>query len=397
MTISFDYNDDHKLIRESVREWARKEAYEKIIEMDKKQKHDRQLIDQMGELGFLGVSIPEEYGGGGFDYISTGIVSEELEYVDTSLRVAISVHNGLNSMGILQWGNEEQKQKYLKPQAEGKKIATYGLTEPNAGSDVVGLETKAKEDGDYYIINGSKMWISLADVADHFITFAKTDSDKGHRGITAFLLEREFKGLSSGSIKDKLGVRAGNTGFLNYDDVVVPKENILGELGEGFKIAMSCLDNGRFTVAAGALGLAKAARDASVKYANERKSFGKKIGEHQLVQQHIAKMELGIETAEMLILKSGWMKNEGIRNTKETALAKWHATNVAWDAADAAVQIHGGNGFSAEFPVERMLRNSRGARIYEGTDEIQQIMQGQYALGYRVDKPLRMKMPSYKN
>ena len=211
------------------------------------------------------------------------------------------------------------------------------------------------------------------------------------------MLEREFKGLSSGSIKDKLGVRAGNTGFLNYDDVVVPKENILGELGEGFKIAMSCLDNGRFTVAAGALGLAKAARDASVKYANERKSFGKKIGEHQLVQQHIAKMELGIETAEMLILKSGWMKNEGIRNTKETALAKWHATNVAWDAADAAVQIHGGNGFSAEFPVERMLRNSRGARIYEGTDEIQQIMQGQYALGYRVDKPLRMKMPSYKN
>ena len=159
MTISFDFNDDHKLIRESVREWARKEAYEKIIEMDKKQKHDRQLIDQMGELGFLGVSIPEEYGGGGFDYISTGIVSEELEYVDTSLRVAISVHNGLNSMGILQWGNEEQKQKYLKPQAEGKKIATYGLTEPNAGSDVVGLETKAKEDGDYYIINGSKMWI----------------------------------------------------------------------------------------------------------------------------------------------------------------------------------------------------------------------------------------------
>ena len=277
MTISFDFNDDHKLIRESVREWARKEAYEKIIEMDKKQKHDRQLLDQMGELGFLGVSIPEEYGGGGFDYISTGIVSEELEYVDTSLRVAISVHNGLNSMGILQWGNEEQKQKYLKPQAEGKKIATYGLTEPNAGSDVVGLETKAKEDGDYYIINGSKMWISLADVADHFITFAKTDSDKGHRGITAFLLEREFKGLSSGSIKDKLGVRAGNTGFLNYDDVVVPKENILGELGEGFKIAMSCLDNGRFTVAAGALGLAKAARDASVKYANERKSFGKRL------------------------------------------------------------------------------------------------------------------------
>ncbi|MHA2503141.1 MAG: acyl-CoA dehydrogenase family protein [Candidatus Kariarchaeaceae archaeon] len=395
MTISFEWTDDHKLIRESVRDWARNEAAPKIPEMDIQQQSDRKLLEQMGELGFLGVSIPEEYGGGGFDYISTAIVSEELEYVDSSLRVAISVHNGLNSMGIYQWGTEEQKQKYLKPQAEGKKLATYGLTEPNAGSDVAGIETRAVEDGDFYILNGGKMWISLANVADHFVTFAKTNPDIGHRGLTAFLVEREFEGVSTGSIKNKLGVRAGNTGFINYDNVAVPKENMLGELGEGFKIAMSCLDNGRFTVAAGAVGLAKASRDAAVKYAGERKAFGKEIGQHQLVQRLIAHMEQGIDAAELLVLRAGWMKNEGIRNTKETAMAKWFATNVASQCADDAIQVHGGNGFSAEFPVERFWRNARGARIYEGTDQIQELMQGQYAMGYRVDKPLRMPLPPY--
>lgn len=396
MTVSFEWTDDHKLIRDTVRDWARNEAAPKIPEMDIKQESDRSLMMEMGELGLLGVSIPEEYGGGGFDYISMGIISEELEYVDTSLRVVISVHNGLNSLGLYQWGSEEQKQKYLVPQAKGEKLATYCLTEPNAGSDVAALETKADEDGDYYIINGAKMWISLADVADHFLVFAKTDRAKDHRGITAFIVEREYDGVSTGSIKNKLGVRAGDTGYLNFDDVAVPKENVVGELGEGFKIAMSCLDNGRYTVAAGAVGLAKASRDASVKYAKERETFGKEIGKHQLVQRLLAKMERGIDTAELLVLRAGWMKNEGKRNTKETAMAKWHATNVASECADDAIQIHGGNGFSAEFPVERYWRNARGARIYEGTDQIQQLIQGQYAMGYRQDKPLRKELPPYQ-
>lgn len=395
MTISFEFTDEHKILRESVRDYARTEVAPKIPELDKAQKYDRGVMEKMGELGFLGVSIPEEYGGSGMDYISTAIVSEEFEYVDSSLRVVISVHNGLNSMGIYQWGNEEQKQKYLTPQAQGKKLATYGLTEPDAGSDVAGMRTTAKEDGDFYILNGNKMWISLADTADNFLVFGKTDTSKGSRGISAFIVERGYQGLSTGSIKDKLGVRAGNTGLINFDNVPVPKENLVGELGEGFKIAMSCLDNGRFTVAAGGIGLAKASRDAAVKYANERQAFGEPIGKKQLVQRLLAHMQQGIDAAELLVLKAGWLKNVGRRNTRETAMAKWVATNVASQCADDSIQIHGAYGFSAEYPVERHWRNSRGARIYEGTDQIQEIMQGQYAMGYRVDKPLRKEMPAW--
>ncbi|MCH8906772.1 MAG: acyl-CoA dehydrogenase family protein [Candidatus Heimdallarchaeota archaeon] len=393
--INFELTDEQKILRESVREWAREKIAPKIPDMDVAQKYDRGIMDEMGELGFLGVSIPEKYGGSGMDYISTAIVSEELEYVDSSLRVVISVHNGLNSLGIYQWGNEEQKQKYLATQAQGKKLSTYGLTEPNAGSDVGGMLSNTKEDGDFYILNGNKIWISLADTADNFIIFAKSDISKGSRGISCFIVEREFNGVSTGSIKNKLGVRAGNTGFINFDDVPIPKENLLGELGEGFKIAMSCLDNGRFTVAAGSVGLAKAARAASVKYSKERKTWGKEIREHQLIQRLIAHMSRGIDTAELLVWKAGWLKNLGRRNTRETALAKWHATNIASQCADDAIQIHGSYGYSNEFPVERYWRNARGARIYEGTDQIQEIMAGQYATGLREDKPLRKELPGW--
>ncbi|MCY3413262.1 MAG: acyl-CoA dehydrogenase family protein [Candidatus Heimdallarchaeota archaeon] len=396
--ISFELSEEQKILRESARDFAASLA-PKIPELDAKQEFDPTVLPKMGEMGLLGVSIPTKYGGSGMDYISTAIVSEEMEYVDAALRVIISVHNGLNSLSIYQWGTEEQKEKYLVPQAEGKRIATFGLTEPNAGSDVVAMESSAKEDGDYYILNGSKMWISLADVADNFLVFAKTQQNVGHKGVTAFLIEREMKGLSSGTIHDKLGVRSGNTGYLNFDDIAVPKENILGQVGEGFKIAMSSLDNGRYTVAAGALGCAKASRDASVKYAHERKTFGKEIGEHQLVQRLLANMQQGIDASELLIWKAGWMKNMGIRNTRETAMAKWMATNVAFQSADDAIQIHGAYGFAGGpdgYPVERFMRNARGARIYEGSDQIQEIMQGSYVMGYRVDKPLRKELPKWE-
>ncbi|MHA2171615.1 MAG: acyl-CoA dehydrogenase family protein, partial [Candidatus Kariarchaeaceae archaeon] len=339
MTISFEWTDEHQIIRESVRDFARNEVAPKIPELDKEQRYERSFLDKMGELGFLGASIPEEYGGAGMDYISTAIISEELEYVDSSLRVVISVHNGLNSLGLYQWGNEEQKQKYLVPQAQGKKLSTYALTEPNAGSDVAAMETTAKKDGDFYLLNGNKMWISLADTADNFLIFAKTDPSQDHRGISAFLVERGYQGFSSGTIKDKLGVRAGNTGLMNFDNMPVPSENLVGEEGEGFKIAMSCLDNGRYTVAAGGVGLAKASRAASVQYANERKTFGKEIGQHQLVQRLIAHMTQGIDTAELLVRKAGWLKNLGRRNTRETAMAKWVATNVASQCADDSIQV----------------------------------------------------------
>jgi glutaryl-CoA dehydrogenase (non-decarboxylating) len=333
------------------------------------------------------------------DYISLGLACEELEYVDTSNRVILSVHVGLNSLALLQWGTEEQKQKYLVPQATGQKIATYGLTEPAAGSDAVGIQSTARREGDHYILNGEKMWISLADVADNFLVFAWTDLEKkrarDHSGLTAFIVERGYPGLETGTIHGKLGVRAGNTGWIAFKDVPVPAENVLGREGEGFHIAMSALDNGRYTVAWGATGLIRACLDASVRYAKERHTFGVEIGQHQLVQQMIALMQLKYDAARLLCMRAGWLKNQGVRNTRETGLAKWYATVSSFEAAADAVEIHGAYGYSDEYDVERFLRNSKGAVIYEGSREIQQLIQAQYALGYRKDKPLRCELPAY--
>jgi len=386
--MNFELTDDQKQVRDMVREFAQKEVAPYIQEWDAKGQFHREVLDKMGELGILGLPIPEQYGGSGFDYVSFALACEEVEYVDTFLRVILSVHVGLNSLALLQWATEEQKQRWLTPQATGEKIATFGLTEPNAGSDAGSIETTAFRDGDSYVINGAKMWISLADVADHFLVFASVDRSLKHKGLTAFILERGMEGLTTGSIKGKLGVRAGNTGELAFNNVRVPLENRIGEEGEGFKIAMSCIDQGRFTVGAGACGLTRACLDASVKYAHERQTFGVEIGRHQLVQQMIAKMSLGYETSYLLTMKAAECKNRGGRNTRETSMMKWHACDVALQSADDAIQIHGAYGFSNEYPVERFWRNSRGAVIYEGTREIHTILQAEYALGYREDKEL---------
>src|ERR687890_1044094 len=279
--IDFELTEDHKAIRQTVRDFALKEVAPRIKELDEKQQFDRSILKKMAELNLLGVCIPEEYGGAGFDYVSLGLVCEELEAVDTFLRVVMSVHTGLNSMSLYAWGTEEQKRKYLVPQAKGEKLATYGLTEPGAGSDVVGSRSTARRDGDAWVLNGEKMWISLADVADNFLFFCWTDQEKqkvrDHTGISCFIIERTMPGFSSGTIHGKLGIRAGNTGYFSLQDVRVPKENMLGEEGEGFKIAMFALEQGRYTVAAGATGAIRAARDASVAYALERETFGTKI------------------------------------------------------------------------------------------------------------------------
>jgi glutaryl-CoA dehydrogenase (non-decarboxylating) len=386
--MNFELTDDQKQVRDMVREFAQKEVAPYIQEWDAKGQFHREVLDKMGELGILGLPIPEQYGGSGFDYVSFALACEEVEYVDTFLRVILSVHVGLNSLALLQWATEEQKQRWLTPQATGEKIATFGLTEPNAGSDAGSIETTAVRDGDSYVINGAKMWISLADVADHFLVFASVDRSLKHKGLTAFILERGMEGFTTGSIKGKLGVRAGNTGELAFNNVRVPLENRIGEEGEGFKIAMSCIDQGRFTVGAGACGLTRACLDASVKYAHERQTFGVEIGRHQLVQQMIAKMALGYETSYLLTMKAAECKNRGGRNTRETSMMKWHACDVALQSADDAIQIHGAYGFSNEYPVERFWRNSRGAVIYEGTREIHTILQAEYALGYREDKEL---------
>lgn len=393
--MNFSYTEEQKSVRKIVRTFVDREIIPFIKEWDEKGHFETKILKRLAGLQLMGVCIPEEYGGVGMDYNTLAIICEELERGDTAFRTAVSVHTGLNSMTLLQWGTEEQKQKYLVPQARGEKIGAFGLTEPNAGSDVAAMETKAVKDGDNYLLNGSKTWISLCDVADHFLIFAKTNLGAKHKGISCFIVERSFPGVSTKAIKGKLGIRAGNTGEVFLDNVRVPAENMLGYEGEGFKIAMAALDNGRFTVAAGACGTIMASLEASVKYCEARKTFGKEIGRHQLVQQMIAKMSANLEISRLLVLKAGWLKNRGKRNTQETSLAKWIPCDAAYEAANDAVQIHGAYGFSNEFPVERYLRNAKAPVIYEGTREIHTIMQGEYALGYREDKPLRKMLPAW--
>ena len=393
--MDFSLTEEHQKAQQMVRDFALKEVYPTIKEWDRKQEMNPAVLPRMGELGILGINIPVRYGGQGFDYLTLALVCEELERIDTTLRVIMSVHMGLNSMALLQWGSEDQKQKFLIPQAQGERYAAFCLTEPDAGSDVASMRASARKQGDSYILNGEKMWISLATKAHHFLVFAKTEPQADHQGISAFMVTRDMKGVTTGDIHGKLGVRAGSTGWVNMENVEVPAENRIGEEGEGFYIAMSCLDNGRYTVASGAVGLIRACLEDSIKYAHERQTFGKPIGRHQLVQQKIAYMQQWYDAAKLLVMRSGWMKNEGLRNTRETSMAKWYATDMSVKAALEAIQVHGAYGFSDEYDVERYLRNSKGAVIYEGTSEIHQLMQAGYALGYREDRPLRCELPAY--
>jgi glutaryl-CoA dehydrogenase (non-decarboxylating) len=397
--IGFDLSEDHLAIEKMVREFATKEVAPRIKELDERAEFDPAIFRKMAELGLLGVCIPQEWGGAGFDYVSLGVACEELEAVDTFMRVAMSVHVGLNSLTLLAWGSEEQKQKYLVPQAKGEKLATFGLTEPGAGSDVVGMSSSSRRDGDDWILTGEKMWISLGDVADHFLFFCWTDQEKrkarDHSGISCFIVERGMKGFSSGTIHGKLGIRAGNTGYFSLQDVRVPQANMLGREGEGFKIAMFALEQGRYTVAAGATCVIRACRDASTAYAKERKTGGVAIAEHQLVKQMIANMEADYQMCRLLWLRAGWLKNQGRPCARETSLAKWQATVRSERAASDAIEIHGANGYTNDYPVERYLRNCKAAVIYEGTREIHTLMQADYALGRRQDKARRCELPAY--
>ncbi|OGO55561.1 MAG: butyryl-CoA dehydrogenase [Chloroflexi bacterium RBG_16_72_14] len=387
--MDFTLTDENRLVRDAARAFAEAEILPHIRDWDEQGETHREVFAKMGELGFLGAPIPERYGGSGMDYISFALLCEELERADTAFRVVQSVHVGLNSLTLLQWGTEEQRQRWLVPQARGEKLATFALTEPGVGTDASNLATTARRDGDSYVLNGSKLWISLADIADQFLVFATVDREKRHKGITAFVVERGMRGLTTGTLHGKLGIRAGNTGLINLEDVRVPVEHRIGEEGEGFLVAMSAIDQGRFTVAAGAVGLAQACLDASLRYAHERHTFGEEIGRHQLVKQMIANMAKGTEVGRLLVFHAGWLKNRGLRNTRETSVAKWHATEHSVQAALDAIQIHGASGYSNEFPVERYLRNAKAAVIYEGTSQLHTLIQADYALGYREDRPLR--------
>jgi alkylation response protein AidB-like acyl-CoA dehydrogenase len=395
--MDFSLSPEHQMTQKMVRDFAQKEIAPVIKEYDRKQEPIPSALKRMGELGILGLPFPVRYGGAGMDYIAWGLACEELEAMDTSLRVVMSVHTGLCGMTIFQWGTDEQKQKFLVPLAKGEKIGCGVFTEPGMGSDVAAMRTSAKRDGDAYILNGEKMWISLASKADLALVTVKTNptAPRPSEALSSFVVDLHSPGVTRGDIHGKLGVRAGSTGWINFQDVRVPAENRMGEEGEGFKITMTGFDHGRYTVASGATGIIRAALEASVKYARTRTTFGKPIAEHQLIQEKIARMSQDYEIARLLYLQAGWMQNMGKRNTLETSYAKKFATEASFNAANEAIQIHGAYGFSDEFDVERYLRNSKGAIIYEGSSEIQALIQAGYALGERTDRPLRCELPAY--
>ena len=380
-----------------VRAFAERAIAPKIRELDAAERFDPDILDAMREAGLLGCCIPRALGGGGMGYRHLAVAFEELERVDTFARVILSVHLSLNSLAIYQWGTPDQQERWLRPQARGERLAAFALTEPETGTDAAALSTTAERVPGGYRLTGAKAWIGLAGVADQFLLFARlADAPPGGaRGVTAFLVRRETAGLSTESITGKHGIRAGNVGRIFLEGVFVPEEDRLGEEGGGFHVAMSALDNGRFGVAAGSLGIIEACLEACTTRCQERQSFGMEIGRHQLVQQMLARMVAGRDVGRLLVEQVAELKCRGVRHTREASLAKWLNCEAAHRAADHAVQIFGAHGYSNEHPVERHLRNCRAAVIYEGTREIHQVIQAEYLLGYRADRPLRRPLPPY--
>ncbi|MHB1639743.1 MAG: acyl-CoA dehydrogenase family protein [Candidatus Dormibacteria bacterium] len=394
-----DLTEEHRQFEATIREFARRELAPEIPMRDREHRPDPELFAKLAELGIPGVSIPQRYGGAGLDWIALGIACEELEYVDASCRTALSVHAGLCLTGIYQWGTEEQRQRILRPLAEGRRQGCFGLTEPDAGSDVRAMTTRAHREGDAYRLRGQKVWISMGDFADVILVFATVDPAQGPRGITAFAVDRDLAGpgLRTEPIHEKYGLRASDTAVVYLDDALVPEANRIGEEGEGFKVAMSCLDSGRYCVASGAAGTIRACLDMSVSYARQRRVQGEEIGRFQLVQQMIAGMARDYDIARLLWTRAGWLKNQGQRSSRESALAKWVNAERANRCADDALQVHGATGFSEECPAARYLRNSRATLIYEGTREVQTQLAAEYALGYRQDRPVRCPLPGWPN
>ncbi len=395
--MDFSLSPEQILTQKMVRDFVQKEIAPVIKEYDRRQEPIPFTLKRMSELGILGLPFPVRFGGQGMDYICWGLACEELEAMDTHLRVVMSVHTGLCGMSIFQWGTQDQKRKFLVPLAKGEMIGCGAFTESGMGSDVAAMRTTAKLDKDHYVLNGEKMWISLAAKADLALVTVKTDTKtkKPSEGLSTFIVDLHSPGIKTGDIHGKLGVRAGSTGWISFTEVKVPVENRLGEEGEGFKITMSAFDHGRYTVASGATGIIRAALEASVRYAKTRQAFGKSIAEHQLIQAKIARMSQDYEIARLLYYQVGWLKNLGRRCTRETSFAKKFATEASFQAASEAIQIHGAYGYSDEYDVERYLRNARGAMIYEGSSEVQTLIQAGYALGLREDKPLRCEAPAY--
>ncbi|MFQ5957101.1 MAG: acyl-CoA dehydrogenase family protein [Candidatus Brocadiales bacterium] len=384
--MDFELTPEQKAIKEMTRRFAEEEIVPVARENDRKCRFPHEILKKMAPMGLLGGPIPEKYGGAGLNYINHAIITEEIGRACSSVRTTLSVQVSLVELCILNWGTEEQKQKYLPPLCQGEIIGCFALTEPGAGSDAANQSTRAVSTGDRWVLNGTKTWISNAGVADIAILIARTNTNtkKKHEGLTAFIIEcKKVKGYSTKDIENKLGLRSSNTAEIFLEDCELSSNAVLGEIGEGFKVAMSGLDNGRFSVAAGSVGISQACIDASIKYAKERIQFDRPIGSFQLIQDMIARMVTDAEAARLLVYKAADIKNKGKRSTFETSIAKYFASEAALRAASMAVQIHGGYGYSDEFPVERYLRDARVATIYEGTSEIQKLIIGREVLGLR--------------
>jgi alkylation response protein AidB-like acyl-CoA dehydrogenase len=377
----FDLPEEYVAIRDMARDFARGEVLPGAMERDRTHQFPADLVKKLGELGLLGVFVPNEYGGSGLDILAYVLALEEICYADAGVGVVMSVQNSLAGWPILAFGTEAQKHKYLTPMATGEKIGCYALTEPQAGSDAGAQRTKATRQGDHYVLNGTKMWITNGPQADICVTYANLDPESRHKGVCAFIAEKSYPGFSVGKVEEKMGIACSGTSELVYVDMAVPAENMLGKEREGFKIAMATLDGGRIGIAAQALGIAQRALDLSVAYAKERTTFGKPIGDHQAIQWKLADMKTKIEAARLLTWKAAWLKGRGDRASLECSMAKLVASEAANFCAYEAVQIFGGYGYSKEYEVERLYRDARITTLYEGTSEIQRLVIAKTLLG----------------
>ena len=372
--MNFALTKEQEFIQKMVRDFAENEVRPIAAEIDRNHRFPVETVEKMAKLNMLGIPFPTEFEGAGGNNVAYAIAVEELSKVCGTTGVIVSAHTSLCGAVIHQFGNADQKKKYLPDLASGRKLGAFGLTEPGAGTDAAGQQTTAVVDGDNYILNGSKIFITNGGFAETFIVFAMTDRSKGTKGISAFIVEKSFPGFSIGKVEEKLGIRASSTTELIFENCVVPKENLLGQVGKGFGIAMKTLDGGRIGIAAQALGLAGGAFNECVAYMKERKQFGRSLDKFQGLQWMMADMEVAIESAKLLVYKAAWLKDQGLPYTVEAARAKLHAANVAMDVTTKAVQIFGGYGYTSEYPVERMMRDAKITEIYEGTSQVQQMV-----------------------
>ena len=379
--MDLELTDEQRLIQATAREFTEREIVERARENDRNEHFDLELVGKIAAQGYLGSIVPEQYGGAGLDYLSYGLIVEEVGRGCSSMRTVVSVNTSLVCSAILRWGTEEQKHRYLPKLCRGEWLGCFGLTEPDTGSDAANQRTRARRSNGGWLINGAKMWISLGNHAKVALLFAQTDPEKKHRGLAAFLVDTDQPGFQPQLIHHKLGLRGSDTAAISLDDVEVGEDGLLGEVGDGFKIAMSSLDSGRYSVAAGCVGIYQGSLDASVKYAKERVQFGRPIASFQLVQEMLADMALQTDAARMLVWRAGYLKDTGQPSTTETSVAKLYATEAAIQCANTAIQVHGGSGYVDDYPVERYLRDVRVTSLYEGTSQIQKLIIGRALTG----------------